>query len=190
MDPFRERLSMIHYTFDLETLGTSSQAPIVQLACIRFEVGPICTVVDAFDRRINIGDDWHRFTSDLPTIEWWLSQTEEVRARVFEREGRVDLATGLQDFKAWLLPHGGPRKFWSTSTFDPPILENAYRRLSLELPIKFREYLDIRTLKFLRDGRVPEIDRNQFGPQHDALADCHYQARQISQMLYEMKGIL
>lgn len=172
---------MQHVTFDLETLGRGSHAPIVQLAALAFDGDG--RALFTFDRRIALtGVDLKRFEPDISTIEWWMAQSEEARMRVFHSEGRVGLHRALTDFSFWLSAIPNRKRFWSHATFDPPNLCNAYEVLGLENPISYKNFMDIRTLAMLA-GDVEVLPRESFGPAYDAAADCRFQASYIATML-------
>jgi hypothetical protein len=175
---------MKHFTFDLETLGGSSLAPIVQLACVEFELDG--KVSASFDHKIDLKDCFELFSADISTIEWWLKQSDKARSQVFPEGSRYNLKQVLESFQFWIQNRGeGPKKFWSHATFDPPILMNSFQVMKMKAPIAYRDFVDIRTLNLLAgDVQVPE--RATFGEHHEALADCGYQAAYIAAMLRKL----
>lgn len=178
---------MQHITFDLETIGRSSRAPIVQIAALAFDADG--RERWSFDRRIALtNEDMKRFEPDISTIEWWMLQSEAARTCVFGAEGRVSFRQALTDFSYWVSCLLDKKKFWSHSTFDPPILCNAYETFDLDNPVHFRDFQDIRTLAFLA-GEVEVTPRESFGAAHDAAADCRFQASYIATMLRKVQRV-
>lgn len=177
---------MNHFMLDLETLGSNPCAPIVQIACVRFT--PDGPTSDQFNSRVNlqIDDAFYKFKADVATIEWWLEQSDVIRARVFSPNGRESLRTALDRFGAWLGTFPGDKKIWSHATFDPPILTTAHSALGVTLPVRHSQFLDIRTINFLA-GKVSDFPaRETCGPHHDALADCKYQAGYTAAMMRKL----
>lgn len=176
---------MRHITFDLETLGNSSQAPIVQIGAVEFgEAGevlraPFCAYVD-------LTDHWKLFKPDLSTLLWWLNPKQDpARPRVFfPPHEKKPLPDVLRGFTRWVSDTPGRVKLWSHATFDPPILTNAYQTLKIESGLPYRDFMDIRTLNFIA-GDIGDLPpRESFGgAHHDALADCKFQAYYIARML-------
>lgn len=161
-------------TFDLETLGNTSQAPIVQIGAVKFKDSG--EVLDTFIRTIDIPSlNPYNFTCDEETIEFWNKQSQEAFDSVFNVEKVVSIETALQDFFDWI---GNPLKYWywSHATFDPPILANSLRKIGNENYLPFKQQRDIRTLRHF-SGKF-EIKR--VGVHHNALDDCLFQAAYIS----------
>jgi len=161
-------------TFDLETLGRTTTAPIVQIGAVKFtDEGEI---TDKFVRNIKLPSlKRYGFVVCWDTLEWWFSQSDEAIKSVFCSSDVVDIRLALRDFQEWI-DKPSEYVYWSHSTFDPLIL--VYNLLQVGLPniIPFRAYRDIRTLTQF-SGKI-EIKRQ--GIAHDALDDCIFQAEYIS----------
>ena len=171
---------MIHITFDLETLGNSFNAPIVQIGAVKFDLEE---VYDEFKVNVNwmsLAD--YDFTIDYSTVLWWLSQTREAQDSIIDQGGAVDIKKALNDFGRWI---GVPEDYiyWSHATFDPVILDNSYRKTGIRNPIPFRNQRDIRTLEHFA-GRQSIENR---GVSHDALDDAKFQAEYIILMLKKLQ---
>lgn len=169
-----------HIVLDLETIGQSTVAPIVQIAAVvASHHDPIPCVARSFDRRVALTDeDLKKFSVDINTIEWWLAQSKEAQSTVFAKEGRVSLRQTITDFSFWASSLPGEKVVWSHATFDPPVLENAYRVLGLECPIHRRDFLDLRTILRLA-GDLKSSPKKEFGEAHTAPADARYEAHQL-----------
>lgn len=161
-------------TFDLETLGTSYNAPVVQIAAVCFDLQGVTH--KEFERAVKLTSlDKYGFSIDYVTLEWWFAQGSKVKSSVFCRDDAVNLRLALLDFIDWL---GSPstHTYWSHSTFDPPILDNNFRAVGLDNPINYRLFRDIRTLTAI----TGKPEKNVSGVSHNALDDCRYQACYIS----------
>lgn len=177
---------MLHISFDLETLGSNSKAPIVQIGAVCFNLEGKTS--DQYESKIALGKDFQKFQTDLSTIEWWIQQPNEVSAFVFDKDAiRVPLLVALQSFSDWVkqLP-GQKKKLWSHATFDAPVLMNAYEVLGVKPSFHYRDFVDIRTLNFLT-GHTAVVARENFGLHHDALADAKFQAAYIAEMLRKVQ---
>jgi len=167
----------MHITFDLETLGSTYQAPIVQIGAVKFtDEGEI---KDKFLRNIDLKSlEPLNFKVNYSTLGWWMSQKKASINSVFLKGNRVDLAQALNDFTLWV---GNPHDYfyWSHANFDTPILENAYKEVGLNCPLKRRRHRDIRTLCHL----TGDIETKTIGIKHNALDDCITQANYISKRL-------
>lgn len=169
-------------TFDLETLGNTSNAPIVQIGAVKFLNDG--TVLDKFVRYIKIEClGRYNFAVDYSTLQWWFEQDDKAIKSVMCPSDSIDLRQALREFTEWV---GKPSEYvyWSHATFDPPILKNNYIQVGLNFPLPFRAQRDIRTLVHFT-GKIPEIER---GIAHNALDDAIYQAAYISRGLMMMEA--
>jgi len=172
---------MDHITFDLETLGNTSNAPIVQIGAVKFNDEGI---TDTFLRNIDLTSlEPLGFKLDYSSINWWLNQSNEAIKSVFgDNLEKISLNRALYEFQEWI-GKTADYNYWSHATFDPPILINNFKTLKKPCPIPFRLHRDIRTLSLL-GGKVT-IKRE--GIHHNALDDCIYQAKYISALLNNLK---
>src|SRR6056297_3505964 len=138
---------MKHITFDLETLGRGYNAPIVQIAAVKFEDDG--TITRRFNRYIDL-----KSIKDLDlqvgyeTLEWWLSQDCDAIKSVFCQEEKTPLKVALSEFKEWV-GKSGQYYYWSHATFDPPILTQNMRACNMKQFIPYRLFKDIRTLELM-----------------------------------------
>ena len=168
---------MDNITFDLETLGNSSNAPMVQLGAVKFKNDG--AIIDKFVRSIKISClKRYKFEADYDTIQWWFEQDDKAIKSVMCPEDGIDLRLALMQFKEWI-GKTGDYVYWSHATFDPPILNNNFRAVGLDNPIPFRLHRDIRTLVHF----TGKLTAERKGIHHNALDDCIFQADYISQGL-------
>jgi hypothetical protein len=165
---------------DIETLGTDPGAVILSVGAVTWDIDPNGEAVlgDEFHTSID-SDSAERagLETDPETVEWWEGQPDT--AREILDGGRV-LPRGLLDFAEFVESRGGFAEVWANSPrFDCCLLEVAYDRVGMDLPWRFFEEADVRTLKKL--PQWPDLDRE--GTHHDALDDARYQARCVAETL-------
>lgn len=175
----------MYVTFDLETLGNTSNAPIVQIGAAVFDI-------DGQIHDIFIGDcDLHTipdgFHVDYSTIKWWLSQMAKNPELSVVFVGSTTHKKMLEEFRDWTREiykkFGADLTYWSHATFDPPILTNNCKVAGITDPIKFRNHRDIRTLTHL--AGYFEVKRK--GNHHNAYDDAKYQAEYIAKGLRTLR---
>ena len=174
----------INITFDLETLGNGTTAPIIQIGAVKFKDDG--TIVDKFIRTIDLDSlERYDFKMDYNTINWWFNQSNEAIKSVFDDTlDKVSLGKALFDFTEWI-GKTADYHYWSHATFDPPILHNNFKVMGKNNPIPFRLHRDIRTLSYFAGKIVVE----RVGLHHNALDDCIYQAAYISQGIKQIKQL-
>lgn len=156
---------------DIETLGTRYDAQIIQIGACYFNRNTGDTDV-GFSANID-GALQDEFTIDYDTIKWWTEQEDRARALVFENP--IPLPEALGALYRFL--NQPDVLLWSHTTFDIPILMNAFNVVGMPCPVPFRNMRDLRTLMDLYGEKV-SIDRQ--GVHHHALDDAKYQARYAS----------
>ena len=168
---------------DLETLGTGPTAAIIQIGAVLFEPKSGGKILNdrGFIASIKrpVGD------IDGETLSWWLRQESAARMGNAIAEG-MDLPEALVHLDQWAGDCGHPwpsiPSVWSCpSNFDFPILDNAHRLCSLEVPWRHWNNHCARTLFKLR-GCGPTVDRTGF-TRHNALDDAIVQAMQVQKAL-------
>lgn len=169
-----------HAMIDLETRDTIPSSKIVSIGVTLFD--PRYRMIGDASETLYMELDWKAQTNRTEghgTPEWWDKQSEEVRKAL---KGTVSLEDALEEL-AFFLPKDC--KVWGNgATFDISILEDAYRQLDLEIPWKFWNILDMRTIKYLfessRSG-LGNADGNP-GVLHNALDDAIFQAKRVNKI--------
>lgn len=172
----------LHITFDLETLGTNSTAPIVQIGAVKFTKGG--KILDKFLRNI-APDSLQKYDFDVEyrTIYWWLNRDKEVIDTVFGEDNKyTNIQKAMYDFLNWVGEDNKHGTVWSHATFDPPILKNTLKTVGVAMPFHYRAWKDIRTLTRIVGSTGEEI-KPRVSMKHNALSDAVYQAGYISQLL-------
>lgn len=154
---------------DIETLASSHDAVMIQLAAVFFDrhTGKLdkefCMSISA-KSCLGLG-----FVESEETLKWWSEQNQEVFEAITTEAKHV--AEVMQKFKAFL---GEPYSIniWSHATFDFPIVQNYLMKLTNKR-FNFRNAKDIRTLVDLSGINLDDYDWEQ--KTHNALDDCKFQ---------------
>ena len=177
----------MNITFDLETLGNTSQAPIVQIAAVLFDDKG--KVLESINLKVNLETIPQGFIVDFSTLKWWFEQSDHAIKSVMTM-GSLTHKDMCKEFMKWVQEiknkYGKDISFWSHATFDPPILDNNFKIAGVYNPIPFRAHRDIRTLTHFAGF----IDVKRSGVAHDAIDDCIYQAKYITKGFKCVKPIV
>ena len=165
---------------DLETMGTSSNAAIVAIGAVAFDIDA-GTVGDRFYRVVDLGTSVAMGGEiDADTVLWWMQQSDEARA-MFTRDS-VPLSVALAEFEVWMSERGemtGARVWGNGAAFDNVILSSAYRRSAIKQPWPHWNDRCYRTIKAL----YPDVKLERVGTHHNAVDDAESQARHLIAML-------
>ncbi len=175
---------MLNITFDLETLGNKYDAPIVQIAAVKFtNEGKI---LSAFNKHVKLSSlEKYGFSVTYSTIRWWFGQSMRAIRAVFKNRHTVSIDVAIKDFKAWIGENPGDYAYWSHASFDPPILANTIRELKMDDWIPYGKHRDIRTLLHFIGGIPNDIEKA--GIAHNAIDDCKFQAAYICRAIEMLK---
>lgn len=177
------------FMLDLETLGTSSNAAVVQIGLVGFnpetgETSPPSKLKVRAHPKSSI---------DYNTLSWWMNQSEEARKSVFPGEEFVmepeaalsKLRTAfeafaVEDFRIWSKP----------GTFDIPIIESLHRTCGAEsYPIPWKHW-NTRCLRTLADAAgLAWTDYEKPTVPHDAGEDALAQAKTALKCFELLKGL-
>jgi hypothetical protein len=161
---------------DIETLGLDPGAAILSIGAVEFDDDGLGR---EFYEEISLESCQDAgLTIDAGTLEWWLSQDDDVSDIL---RGGDPLVGVLMSFREWF-PDGA--EVWANSpSFDCEHLEAAFDAVGMDEPWEFRDERDVRTLRSLPIAAEVEMD----GDEHDALDDAKYQARIVSETLSRME---
>jgi hypothetical protein len=147
-----------HGVLDIETLGNTAQAPIIQIGIsLPTDEGKLGYHV--FNGKISYEDSNYNFVSDSSTIEWWDKQDKTVKELVFEsrldgipKESLIDTLENMNSFlENYKKTYNVDTIYlWSHATFDPPILINTLRVAGQKLLDKFRKLIHFRQFEDFR----------------------------------------
>lgn len=165
----------MHIMIDLETMGTSPNAPIISIGAVLFdseEIGePFYEVID-LKSAVKAGA-----VMDPATVIWWMEQSDEARSAL-TGEG-LPIRAVLDDFANFVdsakLDWGVSGVWGNGAAFDNVILAEAYKRLDMDVPWEFWRDKCYRTVK----GMYPDVQIKRVGTHHNALSDAKTQAEHL-----------
>lgn len=165
---------------DIETLGTRPTSVITQIGACYFdrntgEIGGTFLGNIDVDKAIKRG-----LTLDWQAIKWWFEQENKSWM-----ENTVSLSQVLGEFIQFAKK---AEYVWSHSTFDIPILINAYAADNRkQMPFHYRATRDIRTLTHLAGHQRNENKTDPKDKTHNALEDCVYQVKYCVECFNKLK---
>ena len=177
---------MNNVMIDLETMGTKPGSLILAIGATFFDSATelVEHKEDGFYVNIDLQSGLDTgLTIDASTMWWWLGQSDAARARLLESDS-VHIARVLVMLTKFLNSKGKDVKVWGNgASFDITLLEIAYLKCNLEIPWKFWNVRDCRTVEDL--ASKVGINKEEFerkGTHHDALENAIYQAEYIGGM--------
>lgn len=182
-------LHSLHISIDLETFGTASNAAIVALGACAFRLGRADKGMVRFYNTVELESALRHGAIDASTLKWWMADEQTAARHHLFSTSSDDLRNVLEGFRDWIwmqTPYENLCIWGNGSSFDCVILENAMKAVGVEIPWKFWEHRDLRTLKALcpTDTVWPKPELA-----HHAGFDAVAQARQIQQA-YALLGLL
>lgn len=164
---------MSHIMIDIETLGKEPGCPILSIAAVQF--GP--EGVSATNN-IYVKIDWAKSIKDYglqidaETLKWWLSKDPATLRD--QTNGTYSLRIALIQLAAFIESVGHEPLIWAKSpSFDINILEHAFKAAGVDIPWKYWQERDVRTI-FGIDEALVKSYKNPV--EHNALADATHQA--------------
>jgi hypothetical protein len=161
----------MHVMIDLETMGTSPNAPIVAIGACRFDKDGVAE--NKFYATISLSSAVASGAEmDADTVLWWMQQDNNAKAEVFNATGDAELS--LLAFTNWLRLRDISGVWGNGASFDNVILAQTYRRFDQPQPWPF--WLDrcYRTVKNFSD-----VEMVREGTHHNALDDAVSQANHL-----------
>ncbi|KAB7788013.1 3'-5' exonuclease [Methylorubrum populi] len=185
--------AVTHVMVDIETLGTAPGSAILSIGAVAF---------DPFTEVLGEEAEWHislhsctaaGLTMDPSTLLWWLEQSDAARAATFKGRGAGNrLLFVLQEFSGWLSSVRSlyaPRIWAHGASFDPILLDAAYRAVGEKAPWDFRDLRDTRTIFDLAGISSLAEYRCANDVHHSALSDAKVQARAVGDA-YRLLGLV
>lgn len=188
----QDNCAVTHVMVDIETLGTSAGSVILSIGGVVFDpiteiLGAECEWNISLQSSIDAG-----LTIDPATLIWWLKQSEDARSSAFKGTGAgCKLSYVLQEFSGWLFSvrdPSAPRIWAHGASFDPILLDAAYRAAGERTPWDFRDLRDTRTIFDLAGITSLASYRCANDVHHSALSDARVQARAVGDA-YRLLGI-
>lgn len=183
-----ERKRLGHVMVDLETMGNCSNAAIVSIGAVEFDINTGETGKEYYSK-VDLQSCLDRGLSvNASTIEWWLMQNEKARIAVAIGDGK-NISQVLHEFKLFIEDLGANTvQFWGNGiTFDGVILTEAYRACKLKEPWNFRNERDVRTLVSF----APEVKEHypKMGTEHHPIDDCKFQIGFCTAIWQKLNGL-
>lgn len=172
---------------DIETMSIKPNALILTIGAIKFnredEVVNL-EDMDTFYRRIQYNEENNNNFHICPdTQKWWDNQHYDAQYEAFHHPERKPLENCLKELLEWF---GNSQYVWANgSVFDIPILEHSFRVCGIEIPWKFWNIRDVRTIMDV--GNIKKGDINKKG-QHMALYDCFWQIKAVQKSFKNIKN--
>ena len=165
-------MKTVDFFLDVETLGTKPGAAIL-------EIGAFCKG-DCFDCLIDLNS--HEGKIDIKTLYWWATEPDILaKKHVFcDSAKRLELSKALQEL-ADFIAKKSPTHFWGCAPdFDYGHLAFWFERYGLEIPWRYYQLRDVRTVRDFLPQK--ELERLKFiatsdeGRFHTAKVDACYEA--------------
>jgi hypothetical protein len=181
-------MSRIDVMVDIETLGTSSNATVFQVAAIAFDIRT-GEHIDNFNGISDIGKN-ETLNVDGDTLKWWLNTNKELLTELLNN-GEGSSEELLRDFHTWLLGLTLETKelhLWGNGIlFDNKLIEAQLTDIGLFYPINYKNDRDVRTIVDLAGAKLGLTEKelkDQYNDEslvhHDAYDDVTYQIRLVS----------
>ncbi len=172
---------------DLETLDTKNSAVVLSIGAVVWEVvgtekindpdknSSVVFIVDRFYRALEIDEQVNKGrTVSLDTIRFWMDAHPAAREEAFDWRGRVLPAMALAQFYTFKNKHPGISSFWAKpSTFDFPIWEDLADDFGAEVPWRYNQKYDVRTVVREASYSAKDHDYSKIvGVPHTPIYDC------------------
>lgn len=160
---------------DIETMGQGNDAAIIAIGAV------VVGGTDEFYREINLGSAIYQGGMvDRSTCEFWQKQPDR---SILLMPGE-SIITALMAFNEWVMKFKDVRIWGKGSTFDNVIVRSAMQRCCITPAWDFRSDCCFRTVLklFAHPNLLPKRDLKK-EPEHNALGDARFQARQLSVIL-------
>lgn len=160
---------------DLETLGTSVNAAIIQIGV----VADIESEAE-FSATINFNSALKYGEVDGDCLAWWFKQEESVRKSALESPIEAEKAFSM--LHTWIFRNTDKKtKFWAHATFDFPILQQTAQKIMGKPILPYKRLYDIRTIQLAYGDNIDWVKRE--GVRHNALDDAKFQMKNLLSML-------
>lgn len=173
---------MINFMADLETMGVGSNAAIVSLGCVRFDLDG---EYSEFYRRVNLAKQGEGAEIDADTVLFWLRQSDAARKEICGSDSLplLDVLYYLRDWIEVMFRREEVIMWGNGASFDNVILRNAYLRNGITPPWNWWNDRCYRTVK----NQNPSVAFERSGVHHNALDDAKTQAAHLIR-IYKARG--
>jgi DNA polymerase III epsilon subunit-like protein len=179
-----KKITPSHVMIDLETLGTEPGCCVISIGAVAFDPRGNILTKNTFYSELDYIDQQDMGLTVCPeTRKWWQEQSPQAQEAL---QGIEDLGDALKELAEWL---PDDCKVWGNgATFDISILEHCYRVYNIEIPWKFWNIRDCRTVKDMYESHRGGWDKKAGGTKHNALDDAIHQAKYINKMWKSLVG--
>jgi len=184
VEPSEKGKSMEHLMLDIETLSTETDAAIVAVGAVGFDIMSGETKYE-FLEYVPLKSAMQHGRVDAGTLAWWLGEDLALMKETIVNPGAHPLESVLEAFDRYVagkFPHRpGPCVWANSPTFDCTIMRNAYASLDMEVPWPFREQRDVRTIIGVAEAiSGQKISAPHIGTEHNPLDDAKAQAHMVT----------
>ena len=163
---------------DIETFGTDSNAVIVSISAVRFNI-ETGELGDEFEIGLDVQQQVdEKAVIDGSTIMWWLSQSDSARHELVKLKSR-SIKIVVKKLNAFLSEEKVKGLWGNGATFDNVLVRNLFKRHGHELVVPFWADRCVRTFVDIMD-----INKGDFtfdGVPHNGLDDCKHQIKYMTQ---------
>jgi hypothetical protein len=159
------------YMIDIETLGTTPKAVVLQIGVVAFD-GSLEGVYYLSELAQNT-----REVSNA-TSAWWCAPERQLVYEGNSRDFKKELDRFVIDIKSL---HPKTSVFWAKSpSFDQIILEDLLEQYEYSAPWNYWQWRDVRTALNLG------VSYTKLPASHDALEDCRNQVSEVQEVLHRI----
>lgn len=178
---------------DIETLGVGDDAVIMEIGAVMFwrTPGGACELGDSFFLPVKMSKGQGDRVIDAGTLCWWTgdaTRAEYFLEHVAREDDEMILADALDRFFRWVLDLGCEHsvgrdevEVWAKGDFDLRILKHAAKSHGLEVPWKYHQARELRTVL-----KWAGVAGNSADTVHRALDDAKRQVK----LLEMAEGVL
>lgn len=172
---------MLDLMIDLETFGTKSNAVVVSISVVVFDMATGDTS-SVFDIGVDIKDQLvnGRFI-DKDTIEWWSKQSLQAKESLCEIDS-MPTALALNSLNAFITNNFKDLKnvnLWGNgATFDNVIIRSLFSDFNIDFVLPYWCDKDVRTLTYLTGINPKDFEFK--GTAHKGIDDCLHQINYCS----------
>jgi hypothetical protein len=183
------------FVYDVETLGKNSNAVILSMACVYFDVSKRPSyqelVNSAFFVKLDAEDQIKRLkrTVTKSSIEWWHKQCHNAKVKsVIPSEYDVKIEDGIEMMRQWSkqFPNNDKCTVWARGNLDQLVLDYNEEQFAIEPVFFYNRWRDVRTaVDFMTNSSngycevdYPGFDMNMV-TKHDPVDDCALDAMML-----------
>jgi hypothetical protein len=196
----KEQKKWKHLMLDLETLGKTSDAVILSIGAVPFNMDG--EMGDIFEVYPTVQDQFKKRKVEWDTIKWWMEQNEQARKSITSSHSRNQtLKECLEDLNCWCLNNTNPNniyhfsdsnldkdfKVWANgASFDIAIMRHAFTQYDVTIPWSYKNEYDCRTMVYM--SKISTKNYDSVGIKHNAVADCKWQISWLCDAFHILRG--